>query len=318
VPERVAVPLDPGVRLVAARRGPASPIGPPVRRVAADDPPADPWHRWFGALSGGGREVPVTDRTGVGTGRDGYVDVEGQRDHLLSLHLDAVRPAAAPDVGAGLAGSSADRSGGAVGGAVGWLRGLAGRAEGWTGGAGTTRPDLDPPSGRDEVDEEQLAAEAAAWWGRLRANDPVVVRQRLEQALADAGFGAAVAGVDGDAVGLLLGAAGPDVLVGRWGRDADAQLGRLSVPERHDLHARTIRSATVALAREALAVAPGLGRAACAVVQADHPRGRPAVLAVVGVDRTEAQRGFEAVSLAGTGRLAPLDRPDLDGVLDLD
>jgi hypothetical protein len=206
-----------------------------------------------------------------------------------------------------------------------WMRQLAVRLRG-----GSAPPTVGPkPPEVEQVSRAELEERADGWWRRLRDNDPVTVRRRLEQAFATHGFGAAVTGVHGEAVSLVLGAAPVEVMVGRWHRrPGDGALARLPRPERHLLHARMIRSAVVALTADALAVAPGLAETRCAVIQADHPERRPAVLALarlsredvtstegrerltdgVGDERTGAQSVIHLAALGSAGALAPLDR----------
>jgi hypothetical protein len=183
------------------------------------------------------------------------------------------------------------------------------------------------PPAPAEADER---ARADTWWQQLRTNDPPTVRRQLERTFEAHGFGAAVLGVDGDVVGTALGVTSAEVLVGRWGRRPGAtDLTRLTVPERHELHARMCRAAVVAMATDAVAVAPGLREVRCALLQPDHPERRPAVLAlavlprrtlrsrdaraeVVAEGRAASEAGEEAVvqasPIGSTGALAPLDR----------
>jgi hypothetical protein len=334
--------LDPGVRLTASRRGPWRPIGPRVRRVGSDGSDHDPVLDWFGELSGGGRRTPVTERPAGGRRDDGYVDVEAQQEHLTGLHraeIDLARPpvvpprargapqpAAAAEPGETTGESAPDQVG-----ARGLLRGLRTRRRG--GGA----PDAGLRArATGTAAHRGLQVHADRWWRQLHDNDPRTVRHRLELAFALSGFGAAVAGVQVGVASLVLGVAPVDVMVGRWQRPSEGErLARLTVPERHRLHATMIRSGLVALAAEAVAVAPGLTEVRCAVVQADHPEGRPAVLALAVLTRDDvlsedvrerlvdgaAAPGRSRIRLApigSGGALAPLDRdlPAVARVLD--
>jgi hypothetical protein len=130
---------------------------------------------------------------------------------------------------------------------------------------------------------------AADWWDRLVANEPDVVRLRLEVGLGEHGFGAALLGVEGDRASVVLGATGADRLVGRWRRRAgEERPTRLSVPERHALLARICRSALAALAADVVALAPGVDEVRAALLEPDRPERRPAVIAVAALPRPVA------------------------------
>jgi hypothetical protein len=86
----VDVPVDPGARVAAPRRGPRRPLGPPLRRL--DEVAVDQDAARFAELAGGGRRTPV------GADDRGYVDVEAQQERLLHLHEAEVVDAAPPSV----------------------------------------------------------------------------------------------------------------------------------------------------------------------------------------------------------------------------
>jgi hypothetical protein len=199
--------------------------------------------------------------------------------------------------------------------------------------------EVDDPTPPSIAGDEDLQRRAAEWWQRLCGNDAAVVRHRLEVAFADHGFGAAVLAVQDGVASVLLGVTSADTLVGRWRRRPGAErLSRLSLPERHTLHARMCRAGLAAMAADAVAVAPGLHEVRGALLQPDHPERVPAVLAIVALPRpvlrsVEARDRFvqEGVaSVAGertrvranpvgsAGALAPLDRdePEIRRVLD--
>jgi hypothetical protein len=323
----VELRVDTGVRLAAARRGPWLPLGPAVRRVAGEEPGHEPARAWFGELSGGGRCTPATDMAGRARGRDGFVDVDVQQRHLTSLHRCDIEVATPPVLPASLPWESPGRrgdGGGSDGRAWRLIREVAARLR----GVDSTATPVPSWAGVELASRGELQERADGWWRRLCDNDPETVRHRLEQAFDTHGFGAAVAGMHGEVAGLVLGVAPVDLLVGRWQRGpGDRRLTRLPRPEQHRLHARMIRSALVALAAEALAVAPGLVEVRCGALQADHPERRPAVLALAELSRDvltdvgrerlaegsqpEPSDGGSAIHLAplgSAGALAPLDR----------
>jgi hypothetical protein len=246
----------------------------------------DPVLDRFGELSGGGRRTPITECPGDGRRSDGFVDVEAQQEHLTGLHRAELDLAGPPVV---------------------------------------------PPEPRRArfagvAAHRGLQVHADRWWRQLRENVPATVRHRLEQAFAVNDFGAAVTGVHGGVASLVLGVAPVGVLVGRWERPTGGgRLARLPMPERHRLHATMIRSALTALAAEAVAVAPGLAEVRCGVLQAEHPEGRPALIALAALPRDDVLSGrtreqlaegvdpagrsrFHLAPIGSAGALAPLDR----------
>lgn len=137
---------------------------------------------------------------------------------------------------------------------------------------------------RRSSEQQARQAELDSTWAALRANDPETVLQMLETAFAD--NEAPAAGVDctGDHVTVLMLA--PDASSVPERKPSVTPSGKPTLKKRTkaeltELYVSTIASNTLATAKEAFAVAPGIQRATIAVLRWQLSAG-------LGTDRLEA------------------------------
>lgn len=127
---------------------------------------------------------------------------------------------------------------------------------------------------RQEREQARAAhqAELDALWARLRANDPVVVLQALEDAFADNAMPAVPIDVEGARATVVLLMEPASELPDRLPRETPTgrlTLRALSASERDRLYREWVASHAVATVREALAAAPGLAAVTLVVLRRD-------------------------------------------------
>jgi hypothetical protein len=289
--------VAPGVRLRATRRGPRMSLGPRIARVhlgggtsavSAGKGPITVWQ----TLSGGGHTQRAQSPSPGSKKAEEWATVQDHLDSLMTAHRQPVtraeRPLAPPPEP--VHERTVRRE---------LRREKRGSTPWWRFGerrAGRQRADalLDHEVERRRELAEEVAAgaqrEADAWWRALLDNEPELTTQRLERALGDHAMPATVAAVEGSSAHLVIPVAPAEQLIGprepKLTEAGNLSLARMNKTRRHELYEAAISSATLAVAAEAFAVAPGLTTVDVAVVCPEF-LGGPAVLLLAELSRDE-------------------------------